>query len=409
MTKYLLSTLYVFLIFICNSCCFAASLNSFAVQPQFLTSGKVNVINNPQNILVDISIMRGFIPNTTTYESVNWTVTVVVLDNNSGNQTLISAPLTITSSDFSGALCSKTISAQVPVNKYNAFTYNQFVTPYNSTVYLRYSPYNFSTSTTSPPQLSTVSYPVALNYVGSGYDPNPGFNGGIVSPVFDGIAVPFPSNQETILLNGHIIGYTAFDWSRLDHAAVNDNIPGTVINFSDVNPLLKQGQSIFSPNGLFRLTLQTDGNLVLYQENGTSETSRWSTLTNNKPGLNLFYQSDGHLVLYNGSTETSPSVWYSNRYDHGGSMTRYAHAGEVMAYPYYKLQDDGNLVFYWPTGQQLSPTQSGGTMRIVFGATDSSSGWSGHQGTLYHPLWGQGNYWPGGMFGESQANTFVAN
>lgn len=113
-------------------------------------------------------------------------------------------------------------------------------------------------------------------------------------------------------------------------------------------PLLTVGESISSPNGRFRLTLQIDGNLVLYKkESNTYEKPIWWTNTHNsaiKPKA-LFFQTDGHLVLYSNDNIQSQPIWYSRRYNRGpigiplfGTMPNTA---------FYALQNDGNFVFYW--------------------------------------------------------------
>ena len=76
------------------------------------------------------------------------------------------------------------------------------------------------------------------------------------------------------------------------------------------------------------LTLQLDGNLVLYKvENNVA---LWSTGTQGKHARELDMQADGNLVLYNYQIET---LWDSQ------SSGRNANARLVV-------QDDGNLVVY---------------------------------------------------------------
>ena len=54
----------------------------------------------------------------------------------------------------------------------------------------------------------------------------------------------------------------------------------------------------------FRLVMQADGNLVLYQSDGTP---RFNTGTEGNPGTIAVMQDDGNLVLYK-----SPAIWASN-------------------------------------------------------------------------------------------------
>ncbi|MBV5242381.1 tandem-95 repeat protein [Mycolicibacterium sp. PAM1] len=84
-----------------------------------------------------------------------------------------------------------------------------------------------------------------------------------------------------------------------------------------------------STNGRYRLWLQGDGNLVLYDEHQNHK-ALWAT---NKFGGNhtVTMQTDGNLVVYSGST----AVWASGTNGKPGARL--------------ELQDDGNLVIYQGT------------------------------------------------------------
>lgn len=113
-------------------------------------------------------------------------------------------------------------------------------------------------------------------------------------------------------------------------------------------------------NSNAHLTLQTDGNLVIYSAGGSP---LWSTATNGRPdGLSYVnsrvittahilggqeltsvdgsfhwvMQSDGNLVLYN---KNGLALWSSRTAGHSGA--------------FLNLQGDGNLVVYSPTGSAL--------------------------------------------------------
>jgi hypothetical protein len=98
-------------------------------------------------------------------------------------------------------------------------------------------------------------------------------------------------------------------------------------NSISVNNLLFPGQVIKSVNGVYTLTLQYDGNLVLYNNRGQGV---WGSGTNS--GAFLVQQSDGNLVLYNNRGQ---GVWGSSRSGNGIPITTY-------------VQDDGNIVTYTP-------------------------------------------------------------
>lgn len=87
---------------------------------------------------------------------------------------------------------------------------------------------------------------------------------------------------------------------------------------------LEVGQSLTSKNGAYRVTLQDDGNLVLY----SGDEAVWSTETNGQNVVRAEVQKDGNFVLY---TPDKP-VWHSD--------TKGAKDVRLI------LQDDRNLVLY---------------------------------------------------------------
>lgn len=102
---------------------------------------------------------------------------------------------------------------------------------------------------------------------------------------------------------------------------------------------LYMGQSIRSYTGKYSLTMQADGNLVMYRNDGTVR-YRFA-----KNGWFAAMQTDGNFVEYNGMM--SP-IWNSGT---GG------HPGSIVA-----VQDDGNLVVYssggiplWNIGAEPGP------------------------------------------------------
>jgi hypothetical protein len=157
-----------------------------------------------------------------------------------------------------------------------------------------------------------------------------------------------------------------------------------IITMSDNVPVLTVGQSIYSASGLVRLTLQTDGNLVIYIKNSSGvESAVWSSRTQGKQVSTLFFQTDGNLVIYAGTSENSTAVWASGIYNLTGKNT--------VRYAYYTLQDDGNFVLNWPASYFTNGTFN--AVDVIMAASDSqqSVGVSSHPGNLNHVLWGN-NY-----------------
>lgn len=95
---------------------------------------------------------------------------------------------------------------------------------------------------------------------------------------------------------------------------------------------MREGSYLESGDGRFKMVVQGDGNLVIYQ-NGRSI---WASNTGGKgtPGFKLAMQSDGNLVMYGGSGV----LWASNTDGKGTG-------------PYnLVMQNDGNLVIYDRSG-----------------------------------------------------------
>ena len=89
---------------------------------------------------------------------------------------------------------------------------------------------------------------------------------------------------------------------------------------------LTAGQSLHSPSWAFQVTVQADGNVVVYR----GGSARWSTGTYGHPGARLALQSDGNLVVYD---TRGVALWNSGTYGSGNA--------DQLA-----MQDDGNLVLY---------------------------------------------------------------
>ena len=72
----------------------------------------------------------------------------------------------------------------------------------------------------------------------------------------------------------------------------------------EIMDVLFSGESIISPNGKYRLRFQGDGNLVLSDR----EKVYWSSKTEKQGATKLILQSDGNLVIYN---ENNRPLWSS--------------------------------------------------------------------------------------------------
>lgn len=100
---------------------------------------------------------------------------------------------------------------------------------------------------------------------------------------------------------------------------------------------LNTGSQLLSPNRLYRLVLQDDGNCVLYRISGGPQ-PLWSTGSRGA-GCRLSLSSEGLLQL---SDSTGKALWQTGS-PHGAG-----------AY-YLQIQDDGNLVLYRRQGPVVIP------------------------------------------------------
>lgn len=112
---------------------------------------------------------------------------------------------------------------------------------------------------------------------------------------------------------------------------------------------LYKGQSLYSTNGWYRLSMQTDGNLVITDKAGTVT---WNSGTYGTAAHFAAFQSDGNLVLYE-ADGTTP-VWWTNKGQYAqniGYVWRLDTSGE------FALFDVNNTPIWrsW-TGKQSEPT-----------------------------------------------------
>lgn len=108
-----------------------------------------------------------------------------------------------------------------------------------------------------------------------------------------------------------------------------------------INQSLGLNQSLRSPNGTYRLTLQGDGNMVVH--NNTTRRTVWMTGTQGKGTARLVMQPDGNLVLY---SSQGKYLW--------GSKTNGKGANRLV------MQNDGNVVLLTAQNQIVWATGTAG-------------------------------------------------
>merc|ERR1711998_251166 len=138
----------------------------------------------------------------------------------------------------------------------------------------------------------------------------------------------------------------------------NNKMPGSDKMTSQM-ALMADGYLI-SPNGEFKMLMQGDGNLVLYN---ADMQPLWATGTNGEYGTHCIFQKDGHFVLYkltpegNVSTDPADCVFHTDIFGDPETF----HGG------WCQMQDDGNFVQYDLSGRPLWCTRTDGGQQ---GATD---------------------------------------
>lgn len=108
---------------------------------------------------------------------------------------------------------------------------------------------------------------------------------------------------------------------------------------------------LISPGGAYWLTVQTDGNLVLYRGDCASSPSAgcavWSSRTSGPVGdYYLAVQNDGNLVLYRGrvATDAPPSA------ENSAAAYWNSHTSRQRGHYGLSVEDDGNVVLWSGTG-----------------------------------------------------------
>jgi len=137
-------------------------------------------------------------------------------------------------------------------------------------------------------------------------------------------------------------------------------------NYLNAGSQLNPGDSLWSPNHLYVLTQQSDGNLVLYSEPGGKPF--WASNTSGHSGSVTQFQGDGNLVVY---APGHVAIWASGSNGHPNSVLF--------------MQDDANVVIRAPGNIPVWATNA----QNIAGCTDGSRSQAAQYaaaGQFYNPV-----------------------
>jgi hypothetical protein len=135
---------------------------------------------------------------------------------------------------------------------------------------------------------------------------------------------------------------------------------------------LYKGQSLYSANGWYRLSMQIDGNLVITNKAGTVT---WNSGTYGTAAHFAAFQPDGNLVLY--AADGVTPIWWTNRGQYAqniGYVWRLDNGGEFALFDIYN----------YPIWRSYTGTQSEPTITVTNETWDTPL-WSTATGSSVEP------------------------
>jgi len=149
--------------------------------------------------------------------------------------------------------------------------------------------------------------------------------------------------------NGSLLARGSDHIQGVLHSHSNGYVPSPVSSSSRIyqdrlapNQVLRANQGILSPSGRAILTMQSDGNLVMYSISGATWAAKWASNTQGIAGAWAIMQGDGNFVVYDAQGRPR---WASN--------TNGATNSVII------MQNDGNVVIYDPYWRAIWASNTG--------------------------------------------------
>jgi hypothetical protein len=128
----------------------------------------------------------------------------------------------------------------------------------------------------------------------------------------------------------------AYDW-KFGNAALGVLCP-------DFDHTMENGNDLFSENGKFRLSFQSDGNLILYKGDDVI----WNTETTGNEGASFRFQTDGNAIIY----KDERLLWSNNQDGNPNSFLLVRNDGDFIQY------DRESLKMLWDSGSSVDELDS---------------------------------------------------
>ena len=224
----------------------------------------------------------------------------------------------------------------------------------------------------TPDPTSTGEMPREVYYVDRKVSENRDLVEFELASVFDleGVTAPRRLALDNICqwtYRGPECGYTGDEFTENDVVEVTQAAPSFTFNTGD-NQLtagseIFENQELISSNGWYRLRVQPDGNLVIYDKAGTAIWDHGEGVKNPQGAgqYRLKMQTDGNLVMYD--RQTNEVIWTGQDTNQKGAVSTLSF---VAFYPADKLEGRRGSFGYEVNGRNANSASDANTVRKTY-------------------------------------------